>query len=137
MQDAASIRWCSSCLIHQVKCKGTRTGGEDAGELAGVEDGERESGALGVLGGPEVGVPVLNLVPQVVRGRQEVLRRYARRRLRTPIFACPQFAEIPQRFCVEALLPCCPLAYQTKITMLARDWSIGYCQISIVNHAGR
>ena len=58
------------------------TWGEHAGELARIEDRERESGAPRVVPRPEVGVPVLHLVPQVVRGRQEILRCDAGGRLR-------------------------------------------------------
>jgi len=47
---------------------------EDSRQFACVEDGHGQSSALGISGGEEVGVPVLNLVPQVISGRQEVWR---------------------------------------------------------------
>lgn len=47
---------------------------EDSRQFACVKDGHGQSSALGISGGKEVGVPVLNLVPQVISWRQEVWR---------------------------------------------------------------
>ena len=58
----------------QVAAEGGAPGVNTPESLRAFEGGERERGALGVGAAPEVGVPVLQLVPQVVRGRQEVLR---------------------------------------------------------------
>ena len=59
------------------------TGREDAGQLAGVEDGDCQGGALWVARREEVGVPVLHLVAQVLSRRQEIGRRDAGARLHT------------------------------------------------------
>ena len=61
-------------LGQQVKGGTVLTWCEDSRQFACVEDGHGQSSALGISGGEEVGVPVLNLVPQVISWRQEVWR---------------------------------------------------------------
>ena len=62
---------------------GARTRREDAGELAGVERGGVERGLVAVRRAPQVRVLVVHPEAQVVCRLQEVLRRHARRRLRS------------------------------------------------------
>jgi len=58
----------------QSKGETVLTWSEDSRQFACVEDGHGQSSALWISGGEEVGVPVLNLVTQVISWRQEVWR---------------------------------------------------------------